>query len=127
MKTIYEAIGGQPVIDKIVDAFYPKVYADEEIGHLFQGDMEEIKQKQRLFLPQLFGGPALYSEKYGPPAMRARRMPFKITPKRAKCWLRCMKEAMQEVGVFETEAGQTMYRQLTQIAFVMVNSFDDEE
>lgn len=49
MKTIYEAIGGQPVIDKIVDAFYPKVYADEEIGHLFQGDMEEIKQKQRLF------------------------------------------------------------------------------
>lgn len=122
MKTLYEAIGGQPTIDKIVDAFYPKVYADPEISHLFQGDMEEIKRKQRLFLPQLLGGPPLYSQEFGPPAMRQRHLPFEITPTRAKCWLRCMKEALQEVEIYETEAGQTLFNHLTQIAYIMVNT-----
>lgn len=127
MKTIYEEIGGQVMIDKIVDTFYPKVYADKNISHLFQGDIEEIKRKQRMFLPQLFGGPALYSQEFGPPAMRDRHMPFEITPSRAESWLRCMKETLQEVGIYHTEAGQAMFQRFVQIAFVMINTEEYRE
>jgi hemoglobin len=123
-KTLYAEIGGQETIDKLVDAFYPRVYANEELRPLFEGDMEEIKRKQRMFLPQFLGGPALYSQEFGPPAMRDRHLPFEVTPYRAKCWLGCMKEAFEEIGLYETPAGKAFYDRLTQLAGIMVNSPD---
>lgn len=123
-KTLYTEIGGQEVIDRLVDAFYPRVYADEELRPLFEGDMEEIKRKQKMFLPQFLGGPALYSQEFGPPAMRERHLPFDITPRRAQCWLRCMKEAFQEIGLDNTPAGKAFFDRLTQVAAIMVNRVD---
>jgi hemoglobin len=63
-KTLYTEIGGQETFDKLVNAFYPRVYADKELRPLFEGDMEEIKRKQRMFLPQFLGGPARYSQEF---------------------------------------------------------------
>lgn len=125
-KSLYTEIGGQETIDKLVDAFYPRVYADPDLAPLFEGDMEEIKRKQRMFLPQFLGGPPLYSQEFGPPAMRERHLPFEITPKRAQCWLRCMKEAFEEIGLDKNPAGQAFYDRLTQVAAIMVNSPDKE-
>ncbi|WP_420490852.1 globin [Neobacillus drentensis] len=125
-KSIYEEIGGQETIDKLVNTFYPRVYADPELRPLFEGDMEEIKRKQRMFLPQFLGGPALYSQEFGPPAMRGRHLPFEVTPRRASCWLRCMKEAFEEIGLDKEPAGQAFYDRLTQVAGIMVNSPDHE-
>jgi len=124
--TLYTEIGGQETIYQLVNAFYPRVYADKDLRPLFEGDMEEIKRKQRLFLPQFLGGPALYSQEFGPPAMRERHLPFEVTPKRAQCWLRCMKEAFQEIGLDENPAGLAFYDRLTQVAGIMVNSSDRE-
>lgn len=123
-KSLYEEIGGQETIDKLVNAFYPRVYADPELRPLFEGDMEEIKRKQRMFLPQFLGGPAFYSQEFGPPAMRARHLPFEVTPRRAACWLRCMKEAFEEIGLDQQPAGPAFYDRLTQVAGIMVNSPD---
>jgi hemoglobin len=125
-KSLYNEIGGQETIDKLVEAFYPRVYADEELRPLFEGDMEEIKRKQRMFLPQFLGGPALYSQEFGPPAMRDRHLPFEVTPKRAQCWLRCMKEAFHEIGLYDQPAGRAFYDRLTQVAGIMVNSPDKD-
>lgn len=125
-KTLYSEIGGQETIDKLVNAFYPRVYADKDLSPLFQGDMEEIKRKQRMFLSQFLGGPALYSQEFGPPAMRHRHMPFEVTPKRAKCWLNCMKEAFMEIGLDKNPAGAAFYDRLRQVAGIMVNSPDQE-
>ncbi|MCH6268474.1 globin [Neobacillus citreus] len=126
LKTLYSEIGGQETIDKLVEAFYPRVYADPDLAPLFEGDMEEIKRKQKMFLPQFTGGPALYSQEFGPPAMQHRHLPFEVTPKRAKCWLRCMKEAFQEIGLDQLPAGKAFYERLTQVAGIMVNSPDHE-
>lgn len=125
-KSLYSEIGGQETIDQLVNAFYPRVYAEDELIPLFQGDMEEIKRKQRLFLSQFLGGPSLYSQEFGPPAMRQRHLPFEITPTRAQSWLRCMKEAFQEIGLDEHQAGEAFYDRLTQVAKVMVNRPDKE-
>jgi hemoglobin len=122
--SLYSEIGEQETINKLVDAFYPRVYADEELRPLFEGDMEEIKRKQKLFLPQFLGGPALYSQEFGPPAMRDRHLPFEVTPRRAACWLRCMKDAFIEIGLWDQPAGKAFYERLTQVAGIMVNSED---
>ena len=126
LKTLFTEIGGAETIDKLVNAFYPRVYADPDLSPLFEGDMEEIKRKQRMFLSQFTGGPALYSQEFGPPAMQQRHLPFEITPKRASCWLRCMKEAFHEMGLDETPAGAQFYDRLTQVAGIMVNTPDYE-
>jgi len=45
LQTIYDQIGGE-TIDKLVQAFYPKVYANPDLSLIFQGDMSEIMRKQ---------------------------------------------------------------------------------
>lgn len=88
--------------------------------------MSEIMLKQRLFLTQFTGGPALYSQEFGPPAMRGRHLPHEITLKRAQCWLRCMWEAFQEVILDKHPAGEFFFNRLKQVAAIMVNTADTE-
>lgn len=121
IKTIYEQIGGDESIRKIVDTFYPKVYENKELSPLFEGDIDEIKQKQWMFLTQLTGGGALYSEKYGPPNMRARHIPFEITPVRAQAWLKIMHETLTETELIGTDGGKALFERLSQIAPIMIN------
>lgn len=97
--SLYEAIGGADTVSRLVQAFYPKVQADPSIGPLFPEDIVPVMEKQTLFLTQFFGGPPLYSDRYGHPMMRARHLPFPITPERAEAWLSCMKRALEEVDL----------------------------
>jgi hemoglobin len=125
LETLYDQIGGQ-TINKLVEAFYPRVYDDPDLSPLFEGDMSEIMRKQRMFLTQFLGGPPLYSQEFGPPAMRQRHIPFDITPKRAECWLRCMGEAFEEVGLDKHPSGEFFYNRLKQVAGIMVNSIEHD-
>jgi hemoglobin len=99
--TLYETMGGAPVLRRVVEAFYPKVQAHPLLGPLFPADIFPVMEKQIQFLTQLLGGPALYSELHGHPMMRARHMPFPITRERADAWLGCMGAALNEAGVDE--------------------------
>lgn len=119
--TPYDLIGGEETIEQLVNAFYPKVFSHPDLRPLFKGDMHDIMQKQKMFLTQFLGGPTLYSDVYGPPAMRARHMPFEITPTRAKAWLACMKEAMDEIGL-EGPIREQFYGRLIDVAQIMVNT-----
>ncbi|WP_282171314.1 globin [Cytobacillus firmus] len=121
-KTLFEEIGGTEPIEKLVEAFYPRVYADPVLSPLFEGDIEDIKRKQRMFLTQFLGGPPLYSQEFGPPAMKQRHLPFEITPLRAQRWLACMKKAFQETGLEQNPASVLFYDRLMQVAAIMVNS-----
>lgn len=120
LRTIYEVIGAEK-IDELVSAFYPKVYADANLIPIFTGDMEEIMQKQRMFLTQFTGGPSLFSEAYGSPRMRARHLSHEITPTRALSWLSCMKEAFEEVGLDQEPVGKEFFQRLQEVAAIMVN------
>lgn len=122
-ETPYELLGGEETIQKLVNAFYPKVYANPVLSPLFEGDMQEIMRKQKMFLTQFLGGPTLYSNEFGPPAMRARHLPFEITPTRAKAWLACMRESMDEIGL-EGPIRKAFYDRLEQVAGIMINTPD---
>jgi len=108
--TLYDRLGGEETIRRLVAAFYPKVKADPLLGPLFPDDLTEIMEKQYLFLTQFFGGPPLYSERYGHPMMRARHLRFPIDRARADAWLACMRRAMEESGVPEPARSAAMER-----------------
>jgi len=125
LRSIYDEIGPE-VIEELVNAFYPRVYSDPNLIPIFDTvEIDEIMRKQKLFLTQFTGGPALYSEEFGRPAMRYRHLPHEITMTRAKSWLRCMKEAFEEVGLFEYSVGEAFYERLTEVAVIMVNTNED--
>jgi hemoglobin len=125
-QTPYEAIGGGETIRKLVDAFYSKVAKDPVLSPIFPDDLTLTADKQFMFLTQFLGGETLYSNVYGHPMLRARHMPFEVTPKRAQRWLQLMKEAMDDIGM-EGFDRQFMYERLTQVAQHMVNTPGEEE
>jgi len=118
--TAYEAIGGEAVLARLVDAFYDRVAQHPNLRPLFPDDFTEIKERQRLFLTQFLGGPPLYAEKHGPPMMRARHLRFPIDRERALDWLSCMSGAMDDIGL-EGPVRDWAFQRLTQTALHFVN------
>jgi hemoglobin len=96
--TPFEAIGEQ-TLHRLVDTFYGLVAQHPDLAPIFPNSFKEIARKQKQFLTQYLGGPALYTEEHGHPMMRARHLPFPVTPTRAKAWLSCMHQAMDTVGL----------------------------
>lgn len=122
--TIYDAIGGAPMIRRIVEAFYPKVQDHPLLASLFPEDIAPVMEKQYLFLTQFLGGPQLYSERYGHPMMRARHMPFPITRERVDAWLDCMRRALAETGLDEP-LQRLVWERLRGPAYHFINREDD--
>jgi hemoglobin len=123
---LYEYIGGTDTIRKIVDAFYPRVLEHPLLKPIFPEDIRPVMEKQYLFLTQFFGGPPLYSEQYGHPMMRARHLPFPITPERAEAWLGCMREALEEVVPSE-EIRHVILERLKGPAHFFVNTVEETQ
>lgn len=125
MMTIYEKIGGAEKVRQLVEAFYPKVQEHPLLKPLFPEDIKPVIEKQYLFLTQFLGGPPLYTDKRGHPMLRARHLPFPITPARANAWLQCMHEALDEVGITGVEREQ-MWARLVMAAHHMINQPEDQ-
>lgn len=123
-QTPYELIGGAETVRNLVNAFYARVALDPDLSPIFPEDFTEIKEKQYKFLTQFLGGPHLYNQAYGHPMMRKRHLPHPVTPKRAKAWLACMSEAMDEIHL-EGPVREFIFARLTQVAKHMVNQPDE--
>lgn len=118
--TPYEAIG-EETLSQLVDSFYGKVQKHPLLFPIFPEDFSETARKQKQFLTQYLGGPQVYTEEHGHPMLRARHLPFEITPSRAEAWIQCMTEAMQEIGI-EREMKDFLLHRLHLTAQHMVNS-----
>jgi hemoglobin len=120
-KTLYDLVGEEK-LKQLLDEFYDRVFSNPQIGHLFKTDKEVIKEKQRLFLTQFFGGPDLYSQRYGHPKLRARHMPHPISEQDAAAWLSCMSEALTTIDL-EEPLKDEIFKRLINTAMFMVNSY----
>lgn len=125
MPTPFEIIGEEK-LHRLVDAFYLRVSQHPDLAPIFPTGFDEIARKQKQFLTQYLGGPQLYTNEHGHPMMRARHLPFEVTPKRAKAWLACMTEAMDEVEL-SGPIRDEFYSRLFLTAQHMVNTPDDGE
>jgi hemoglobin len=97
--TIYEAVGGAPAFERLVEAFYAGVEDDPVLRPLYPEDLTEPRRNLTLFLIQFFGGPTTYSDERGHPALRARHLPFAIGPAERDAWLRHMSAAVDNLDV----------------------------
>lgn len=119
--SLYDNLGGEGTIRRLVEAFYPRVQRDPLLGPLFPEDITPVMEKQFMFLSQFFGGPSLYSDAFGHPMMRARHLPFPVTTERAEAWLACMSAALEEIGIEEPLRNFVLER-LSGPAFHFVNT-----
>jgi hemoglobin len=88
-KQIHAHMGDENIRAMISD-FYDRL-ADSDIAGLFPTTPEglaESKDRSASFFIFLLGGPPVYQQKYGPPMMRARHLPFRITERSRVSWLR---------------------------------------
>lgn len=61
MSTLYEKIGGQPTLEKVVDDFHKRILADDSISGFFgKTDMDKQRAHQIAFFSQILGGPKDY-------------------------------------------------------------------
>ena len=59
--TVYEAVGGQPFFDDLVNRFYDAVEGDPLLRPMYPKDLRHSKARLAGFLAQYWGGPPLYS------------------------------------------------------------------
>lgn len=105
--TLYEAIGGEPVLRELTKRFYalmdvlPEAKACRDIH---PQDMTRSQEKLFEYLSGWLGGPPLFTDKYGHPMLRYRHLPAKIGTEEADGWLLCFRQAMNEVVKDKTVA-----------------------
>ena len=59
-RTLFERVGGEQVIAKIVHQFYDRVIADPELKPFFKDtSMEKLRRMQREFFSAAMGGPSI--------------------------------------------------------------------
>ena len=91
-------IMGEANIFRMMSDFY-KELEKSEVRRLFPSNMEEASKKAAAFFVTLLGGPPLYFEKYGPPRMRARHIPFEIDERARQVWLGCFEKTLEGADV----------------------------
>src|SRR5688500_8764394 len=63
--TLYEWIGGMPVIEAVFTAFYKKVLKDDLLAPIFRHMSPSHQLHVAHFIAEVFGGPKFYSEEDG--------------------------------------------------------------
>jgi hemoglobin len=100
VSNLFEQIGGQTTVDRIVDTFYLNMDTFPEargIRALHADDLSEVKVVLKKYLAQWLGGPQTYSQERGHPRLRARHLPFAIGIAERDAWMLCMRDAFNEV------------------------------
>lgn len=122
--SLLDRLGGRDAVERVVEAFYARIEADEELRPLFPQQMASGREKQKLFMEQWLGGEPRYSELYGHPRLRRRHFPFVISERAAGRWLRHMTEALRECGASADVVGE-MLKALAPLAHQMINEGED--
>ncbi len=120
---MYEAVGGQAVIDKLVDDFYFIMATDPLAADCLRThegkDLSESAHKLKFFLSGWLGGPQLYLENFGHPRLRMRHSPFPIGQTEAEQWLYCMKKALSQSSIAPDVEAQ-VFGAFVQVATMLI-------
>jgi hemoglobin len=123
-QTFYEQVGGEETFRRLVHRFYQGVAEDPVLRPMYpEEDLGPAEERFRLFLIQYWGGPRTYSDLRGHPRLRMRHAPFAVNSEARDAWLRCMRVAVDELGLSE-EHEQQLWDYLTFAAQSMVNTPD---
>ncbi len=119
--SIFEAVGGTPWFEGLIDRFYNAVETDLLLRPMYPDDLTESREHMVLFLQQYFGGPTTYSEQRGHPRLRMRHAPFVITTAEKGAWLTHMLAAVRS-GELHPEIEQRMVEYFDMAATHLINT-----
>jgi len=106
--SLYDAAGGMPFFESLVDRFYAGVASDPVLLAVYPDDDDFAGARRRLtlFLAQYWGGPRTYDSERGHPRLRMRHAPFAIGPAERDAWLAHMVAAIASVDAPVEVAGR---------------------
>ncbi|KAL4603355.1 hypothetical protein ACB092_10G118400 [Castanea dentata] len=119
---LFQKLGLQTFINLSTN-FYTRVYDDEEewFRSIFANSKkEDAIQNQYEFFVQRMGGPPLYSQRRGHPALIARHRPFPVTHQAAERWLHHMQQALDGTTDIDADSKVRMMNFFRHTAFFLV-------
>jgi len=115
---------GEANIFRMLADFYAAL-EKSPLRTMFPRDMRAASEKSAAFFVGLLGGPPLYHERYGNPAMRARHLPFAIDFEARQIWLDCFESVLANAPAeygFPAEHLEGFRRFLRDFSMWMVNT-----
>lgn len=123
-KTLFERVGGEATFEQLVSHFYALVSVNPILRPMYpDDDFQAAAERLMLFLMQYWGGPHTYSEMRGHPRLRMRHAQFSIDSKARDAWLACMKSAVDELKIEESDR-EELWNYLEMAAQSLVNTPD---
>jgi hemoglobin len=121
--TLYDAIGGDATIRKLVKRFYDLMDTLPEAARcraVHPPSLEGSQAKLYDYLTGYLGGPAVYVEKYGHPRLRSRHFGAAIGPQERDEWILCFRRAMDET-IEDPKLREIIWPPIERLAFHMQN------
>jgi hemoglobin len=98
--TLYEWAGGAEAFDRLTSTFYRRVRADPILGPVFANLPEDHPHHVALWLGEVFGGPATYTEEHGGyPHMLSKHRGLAITEQQRARWVQLITPAADDAGL----------------------------
>lgn len=105
--TLYERIGGEAGIARLMGDFYDRVLADPELAPFFAGiEMDKLRRMQREFFAAALGGPAHYAGR----SLAEAHAGLGIGLRHLRRFLDHLFETLQAHGVTEVDAYEVVSR-----------------
>ncbi len=99
-QTLYDWAGGQPAFERLTKVFYRHVHADPLLAEVFAHVDKDHARHVAMWLAEVFGGPAAYTEERGGYAgMLRHHIDLQITPALRARWAQLIAEAADEAGL----------------------------
>jgi hemoglobin len=124
-QTLYNLVGGDAGVKKLVQVFYDIVETNPEghklhLLHLRGNGVAHSRVEQFNFLSGFLGGPKLYVEQHGHSNVRTMHEHIEITSESKDIWLKCMSMAIDAIGM-EASTKDKLMNNFTVAAERLVN------
>jgi len=116
---LFERIGGQPTVDRLVDLLYDGIDDDGQLRPLFGRDVLAARPRQKMFFAEWLGGPRRYSE-LAWTNLKQSHDGKPITQALAGRWLGHFKRALQATVTAERDR-RTIFGHVRPLAMALVN------
>jgi truncated hemoglobin YjbI/ankyrin repeat protein len=121
--TLFDRIGGQATVDRLVDSLYDRFQADALVGSFFGRDLSKQRNRQKRFFAEWLGGPPGYSESaWG--ALYRHHEDLPITPMVAERWLDHLRRTLDDTVAAQGDAAIFLNRARA-VAHALVNSEEE--
>jgi truncated hemoglobin YjbI/ankyrin repeat protein len=121
---LFERIGGQPTIDRIVDLLYEEIGGDDQLRPLFPRDLAGTRSMQKLFFAEWLDGPRHYSAR-AYQGLGPGHAGLPITQALARRWLGHFRRAMAAAVEAEDDR-RAIFAQVQPLAMALVSRPDGQ-